>query len=149
MSEQKIKSEMVSTIMRRFRKHFPGTAWEEVESYFNFYQKEKLFCEYCGVQLVDTAPFPYTNLVSLDHKHSKFNGGKNAFDNVAITCCRCNIVKGTMNSDTYVKFLTVLKSKPDWKEEILNGLFWGKRANMLNRHNEKEKKPDKFLHEYM
>jgi 5-methylcytosine-specific restriction endonuclease McrA len=143
-----MRSEMVSKLMIRFRKHFPKTKWEEVDGHFHFMEKENLFCEYCGIKLLDEAPFPYKEIVSIDHKQPKNTGGVNSFDNVAICCTRCNIVKGTMTEKTFKDFHEILNTNPELKERIFEEMFWGWRANMLNRKNKKEK-PVRYLHEFV
>lgn len=147
-----MKSEMASVLMRRFKKFFPKTNWEEVNEYFKFSEKENLFCEYCGTLLLDEELFPYKRIVSVDHKKPLSAGGSNSFENLAICCTRCNIVKGTMTSETFLKFNKLLDQNKEWKEEIMDGLFWGRRANMIQRKNKDtptKKVPIKYLHEFL
>ena len=143
-----MRSEMVSKLMIRFKKHFPNIAWEEIDAHFHFMEKKNLFCEYCGIKLLDEAPFPYKGIVSIDHKQPKNMGGANSFDNVAICCTRCNIVKGTMTEKTFKDLHKILYTNTELKERIFEEMFWGRRANMLNRKNKKEK-PVRYLHEFV
>lgn len=136
-----MKSEIISRLQRRFKKHFPETSWQEVEDYFHFSQMERINCYYCTEELERGYEFPYSKNPSIDHKQPLSRNGLNSFDNVAISCTRCNIVKGTMTEQTYKNFLTLLNSKPEWKETIMNEMFLGRLADKLRREG-KQKKPE-------
>jgi len=119
---------MVNALMQwklgqRFRKHFPGTDFVEVEGYFKFSEKEKLLCEYCNAELLARDEKPWHNVVSIDHKvplsWGEDAGGINAFSNIAICCAKCNICKGTMKAETYKALLRLLDSDKEIKEQIL------------------------------
>jgi len=125
----------------KFKKHFPKTTEQEINEYFNFKEKEKIFCEYCKIELKVHQKYPYSDAPSLDHKIPKTRDGKNEFDNIAITCFQCNVVKGTMFAETYLKMLELLSVDKKWSERIRAELFLGRKANMLSRKNKKTKKP--------
>ncbi len=148
-----LPTEMVSTLCHRFAKYFKqGDTWEQANAYFHFTEKEKLYCEYCGIELqaMETTPYPHHAALSLDRKLPASRGGKNEFENIAICCTRCNICKGTMGAETFLRMLKLLSSDKEALEIILNELFWGRQANMLNRHlGEKKEEPKKFLHEFV
>lgn len=133
----------------KFRRHFPEATEKEINSYFKLNEKSHFFCHYCGIELALEKNEPYARNPSIDHKIPKSMGGKNTFDNIAICCHRCNIVKGTLTDESFKKLLILLNPFPDWKEEIMSGLFWGRRANKLRRlNNENESvKPFKGLWE--
>jgi len=142
-----VHTEMVSKLMRRFKKFFPKMAWEEIDKYFHFTEKENLFCEYCNTKLEYNEPYPYPNMISLDHKTPLSMGGLNSFENLAICCTRCNIVKGTMLSKTFIKFHELLNQNLAWKEKIMGEMFWGRRANAIQRKKKAERKKtlDEFI----
>lgn len=139
-------------VFKKFKRHFPeidrNNLEKEVNNYFKLKEKEKIYCEYCKVELKAHQPYPYKDASSIDHKLPKTRGGKNVFDNIAITCTRCNIIKGTMSTEEYLKFLELLSVEPEWKAKILDSLFWGRRANMLNNKTMKQMKKV-MLDEYM
>jgi 5-methylcytosine-specific restriction endonuclease McrA len=140
-----MNAELRSKLYARFDqpRHFHHTTWQEINDHFHFDEKEKLYCEYCGIELQATAPFPYSKVVSLNMKQPLALGGAKSFDNVAICCCRCNIVKGTMNEETFKAFHRLLNVEPEMKEKIFEQFFWGKRRQMLER----KKEPAKYLWE--
>ena len=126
---------MVSTLCFRFSKYFKGRKWEEINAHFHFTEKEKLYCEYCGIELQERSetPPPHHNALSLDRKLPESAGGKNEFSNIAICCTRCNICKGTMGAETFKRMLELLSTDKPAMETILNEMFWGRRANKIAR----------------
>jgi 5-methylcytosine-specific restriction endonuclease McrA len=128
-------AELRSKLYARFDqpRHFHHITWKEINDHFNFDEKQKLYCEYCGIELQASDPFPHSKVVSLDMKQPLAMGGAKHFDNVAICCCRCNIVKGTMDYETFKSFHRLLDKEPGTKEEIFEQLFWGRRKRMLDR----------------
>jgi len=142
---------MVNALMQwklgqRFRKHFPGTDFVEVEGYFKFSEKEKLLCEYCNAELLARDEKPWHNVVSIDHKvplsWGEDAGGINAFSNIAICCAKCNICKGTMKAETYKALLRLLDSDKEIKEQILSEMFSGRYANKMDRLTKTEGKKE-------
>ena len=131
-------------VFKKFKRHFSEIPIieleEQVNNYFKLNEKENIYCEYCNVELKPNQRYPYNDASSLDHKLPKTRGGENNFNNIAITCTKCNIIKGTMNTEEYLKFLELLSVEPEWKEKILTSLFWGRRANMLNNKTRKQMK---------
>lgn len=134
---------MLSDLWRKFHKHFKfeKNLPAAVEEYFKFSEKEKLFCCYCGKELLEETEYPHYFAVSLDHKQPLSIGGENSFQNIAVCCCRCNICKGTMKEETYKKFLAAIKIA-GIEEPVLNEMFWGRRANKVYRlQKDKDDKP--------
>jgi len=125
-------------VFKKFKKHFKETTEQEINDYFHLKEKESIYCEYCKTELKVGMPYPYYNSPSIDHKKPKTSEGKNEFDNIAICCFQCNIVKGTMNSETYEKMLELLSKEPEWKNKILNEIFTGRFANKLARLKKEE-----------
>ena len=143
LGEKMVSQLMLSNLMQKFHRHFNLITYKEVEKHFNFSQKNKLFCEYCKVELKAETKYPYLTAPSLDHKVPRYHGGKNTFQNIAISCCRCNIVKGTLNAENYQTVVDLILIHKDRKllDTILNQWFGGKKANKLNRlEGQKEKK---------
>jgi len=136
---KKISTEMISALQRRFKKHFPKKTWEEIDEYFLFTSNDELLCEYCYDKLYARQPYPHRKVVSLDHKKPKALGGKNSFENIAICCCECNIVKGTMDDKTFKELHSILNQHPNLKNRVFKGLFWGRLANKIKRENIKDK----------
>lgn len=134
-----VSQQMLSNLMRKFHKHFHGINYNDIENYFKFSQKEKLFCEYCGIELQEISEPPYTFAPSLDHKNPKSRGGENSFDNIAICCHRCNIIKGTMTDTTFKKMLELLNKEPLALEQIMQEAFKGRFADKLRRENKQPK----------
>ena len=130
----------------RFKKYFPNTSEEEINEYFKLNEKEKLFCEYCGIELLPNTKYPYEQAPSLDRKLPESRKGKNEFDNIAITCTQCNIVKGTMLSETYLKMLKLLSVDKEASFRIRDEIFLGRKAYMLER---KRNNTPKRLFEYV
>lgn len=125
-------------IFKKFKKHFPEATEEEINDYFKLREKEKIYCEYCKTELKVNQPYPHYNAPSLDHKKPRINGGENAFSNIAICCHQCNICKGTMQAETYVRLLQLLDFDKEAKSQILNELFIGRFANKLARLKKEE-----------
>lgn len=142
-----VSQEMLSNLMIKFHRHFKAITYNEVEEHFKFSGKEKLFCEYCSVELETKTNYPHLTAPSLDHKTPKFNKGKNEFNNIAICCCRCNIVKGTLSAENYQTIIDLILIHKDREllDTILNQWFGGRKANKLNRL---EKEKELKLHDY-
>jgi len=100
-------------------------------SYFN----KGFKCEYCDRPLSFRSKLKnQIDLCSIDHKLPMANGGDSTYSNLAVVCTACNIMKGTMSTDTYVAVVDGLKKAgPDilnkWFEEGLPGKF----ANKLEK----------------
>lgn len=131
-------------VFNKFKKHFPEidriSLEDKVNDYFCLKEMEKIYCQYCDVELKTHQPSPYKDSPSLDHKLPKSRGGLNTFHNIAITCTQCNIIKGTLTTEEYLKMLDLLSVEPEWKEKILEGIFPGRKANMLNAKSKKKKR---------
>ncbi len=106
------------------------------------YKYEKNFvCEYCGQRLLicDTIP-PHFKSFSIDHRTSLDAGGDNTLENFAVTCTRCNIIKGTMTEQTYREFLKPFLHNQDLLDQVFKEMFNGRFANKLERE-QKWKEP--------
>lgn len=132
-------------IWRKFKKYFPEKTEKEINQYFNLNLKEKIFCEYCNSELKLEQSKPYTFNPSIDHKIPQSIGGSNTFDNIAICCHRCNIVKGTLTDGTFKELMQVLNENQKLKEEFLSGMFSGRLASKLERLNSEKNNTKKWL----
>lgn len=94
------------------------------EVYYESYRKGFL-CEYCKRQLVFKPVEPYWNAASLDHKQPLTKGGTGEKANLAVCCHRCNIIKGTLNTQKYLWVLESLRlrNNPELMEEVLADWF--------------------------
>jgi 5-methylcytosine-specific restriction endonuclease McrA len=97
-------------------------------------------CCYCGRQLKITEPLPSLNVFSLDHYRPFAGGGYNNLSNIVICCHSCNIVKGTLNGDTFIELLSYIP-KP-----FINRLFleiWrGRIADKIDRDENEKRQLD-------
>ncbi len=145
----KMESQLYHNIVfNKFKKHFPEATEVEINETFFLRNKENIYCYYCGRKLKYPTDYPYYDTPSIDHKTPKVCGGKNEFNNIAICCFQCNIVKGTMMASSYKKMLELLNKDPNWKEIILNEIFIGRRANMLARK-KKEDQREAMVSDFM
>ena len=55
-------------------------------------------CHYCNLDMTDKQ-----HLRTLDHKIPKSKGGKNNAENILIACQPCNLSKGNMDYDEFIK----------------------------------------------
>jgi len=132
---------MKRAVFRRYQKHgFSFKNWNDLVNNTGLDDTSKLVCYYCGLELRPYDKNDCSLVVSLDHKIPKRFGGKNELDNLVLCCTKCNIVKGTMKHNTYIKFLELISKDIEWYGTIREELFYGRHANMLSRKNNEEKK---------
>jgi hypothetical protein len=125
---------MKSKLYSRFDRHGykKGVFWKEIEEYYKLQDKDKLFCNYCGKELVEIDAPPYRNVVSVDRIIPDCEGGTNDFSNLAITCAECNIVKGTMSLETFMQMVACLEGC-GIKDKVFKQIYRGRRAAMFER----------------
>jgi len=90
--------------------------WEKL--LINYYCYD-FTCEYCGIKLRIHDKDKGRKSFSLEHKVPLSKGGTNDPDNIAITCWRCNKIKGTVTEETFKKLIDATNGD----EELLNNLF--------------------------
>ena len=61
-------------------------------------ERDGLHCVYCDEDLTDQE-------VHLDHVIPESKGGPTTFDNLQVTCRRCNISKGILTEEEFVRRL--------------------------------------------
>lgn len=140
-------------VFNKFRKHFPDidsiSLEDQVNDYFGLKEMESINCGYCGIELQHPTKYPHYNTPSIDHKiPTVYSNGANVFQNIMICCYQCNIVKGTMLAETYIKMLKLLSTDTETSQKARNQLFIGRKANMLERKTKKPKK-DVMLSDFL
>jgi len=61
-------------------------------------ERDGLTCVYCDEDLTDQE-------IHLDHVIPESQGGSTTFDNLQVTCRRCNLAKGILTEDEFVRRL--------------------------------------------
>jgi 5-methylcytosine-specific restriction endonuclease McrA len=62
-------------------------------------------CPYCGIEIT-----PYN--LSLDHQNPTSRGGEHALHNLAVSCERCNQIKGNMTAEEFHLLMQVIREMP-------------------------------------
>lgn len=93
-------------------------------------------CEYCGSELSIYEKSPYANVFSFDHKVPLIHGGKSDISNIAISCYRCNLVKGAATDDVW---RNLVKSMP---KDGLDKMFEQQHKAMIEGSKRKSMKSD-------
>jgi 5-methylcytosine-specific restriction endonuclease McrA len=62
-------------------------------SRFNIYKRDSHECVYCGSK----------NNLTIDHVKPRYHGGKNTWDNLVTCCGKCNLTKGHLPLDRFLK----------------------------------------------
>ena len=99
---------------------------DKVENNFN--------CEYCGepLKIIDHAE-KHNKSFTFDHKKPLSEGGGNESENIAIVCHECNIIKGTMDHQTYLDFLEKTKDDPELRRRMFDQMWKGRKAARFYR----------------
>ena len=97
---------------------------------------EEYHCCYCGVKLEkDKKIKKNPNMITIDHKISRNDGGKNSMDNLTTCCSRCNNLKGS--DYTYKEFKDIVKSLND-RENLYHKTMEYYRSEKQKRKNIRE-----------
>ncbi len=89
-------------------------------------------CVYCKKQLVQSSNDKYyRDVYSFDHITSFSNGGNNSTENINVCCHECNIIKGTLGKETFIKFFEALSV--DERNRLFIEGFKGRLANKIER----------------
>jgi len=130
-----IPEELKKEIFRRYSKHgFKFNNWQELIKKTKIDETKTPTCYYCKKQLTPYCKENKWDCVSLDHKIPKYWKGKNSISNVVLCCAECNIIKGTMTSETYFKFLDALNDAKI-KNLVFAEIFPGRKAKTMKRKN--------------
>jgi 5-methylcytosine-specific restriction endonuclease McrA len=90
-------------------------------------------CYYCGKKMNIKSKYPYKEAPSIDHMVPISRGGTNNINNLIVCCHACNIIKGTLSSNTFIDLLNKIKDDTNLMNKIFNESFNGKFANKLER----------------
>jgi hypothetical protein len=72
-------------------------------------EKGELICEYCGKRHLEIGSNSYKEnnrnplLATIDHKIPRSRNGKDIFENFAVSCRKCNTIKGSLTYNEYKK----------------------------------------------
>ncbi len=95
-------------------------------------------CQYCSAKMLARDPEPpYYRAFSIDHVQSLDMGGDNTLKNLTLACHRCNIIKGTMTGETFLRMLHEdgpLLDNPKLLDRIFKEIWKGRLANKLERN---------------
>jgi hypothetical protein len=126
--------------------------------------KDGIKCCYCQkiLKYKSQTCYPWKDVGSIEHMKPQHEGGPNILDNLALCCHQCNIVKGTMNPDTFLEMFEAFEktgkdkegrvdSSRNLKQRFLDEVWASRLANKIERVNydlrlkkkEKEQKKEK------
>jgi hypothetical protein len=90
-------------------------------------------CFYCGTVMIASG-FPTKCVFSIDHKIPLcYSDGSNDMNNLCVACHRCNIVKGTLRSEVFVKLISLLSVDMAFYEVYMKEMFAGRKAEKIER----------------
>ena len=75
--------------------------------------KKDFMCCYCDKSLLVKQSYPSKDVASVDHVVSLANRGAHYIDNLCVCCHACNIIKGTLPDNLFLKLINLIK---DFKE---------------------------------
>jgi len=132
-----IPESLQKEIFRRYRKHgFKFKNWEELIEQTKLDESKLPTCFYCGKELTSDFKKDKFGNVSIDHKKPKYWKGQNTIENTCLCCHECNIIKGTMYSETFFMFLEAL-NETGIKDQVFKEMYPGRKAAMMKRKNKK------------
>jgi 5-methylcytosine-specific restriction endonuclease McrA len=155
--------QMARRIISNAKKYIPTLTREEIIEWFGLFSEKHMRngiieCCYCQKTLKYKSQtcYPWKDVGSIDHKIPQHEGGSNTLDNLALCCHQCNVVKGTMNSETFIEIFKSfdksdkkqgVDSSRSLKQRYLDEVWASRLANKIERVNydlrlkkEKEKK---------
>ena len=157
---------MARRIISNAKKYIPTLTRDEIIERFGLsneeYMKNGIKCCYCQklLKYKSQTCYPWKDVGSIDHMKPQHEGGSNTLDNLVLSCHQCNIVKGTMNTDTFLEMFTSydksdkkqgVDSSRNLKQRFLDEVWASRLANKIERVNydlrlkkEKEKEDAKI-----
>jgi len=138
---ESVEDKILKIAKKRFYKHkkrseklnIDGPKLHDYIDIFKESYKNGFFCYYCGKKLKFVSTHPFSDVPSVDHKIPLNMKGTNNKENLAICCYACNLIKGTMSSET---FKNIIKSiDKETLDKMFKESFSGKFANKLERIN--------------
>ncbi len=152
-------------VIQNAKKYIPTLTREEIFERFGLFNEEHMRsgiikCCYCQkiLKYKSQTCYPWKDVGSIDHKIPQHEGGPNTLDNLVLSCHQCNIVKGTMNSDTFLEMFEAfdktgkgkggVDSSKNLKQRFLDEVWASRLANKIERVNydlrlKKEQKKEK------
>lgn len=106
---------------------------EVIEDLFQRAIDKGFGCYYCGDELRIDPPYPFRKTSSVDHKIPLTSGGSNDADNLVLCCHECNIIKGTLDDDLFIRLLGVLKEDRELRVALFDKWFKYGLANKIER----------------
>lgn len=68
--------------------------WKKLEG-------QPLRCAYCNISVYRNVPPKAHNRATMDHKVSRYRGGKDSIDNLVVSCYECNQKKGKLPREAF------------------------------------------------
>jgi len=100
--------------------------------------KKGFLCDYCKTQMLIKDYPPFRHVPSIDHIKPISMGGNSLKDNLTVCCFGCNIIKGTLNGNTYIELLGKIGVGSELYKQIFKESFNGKLANKIQRKKEEQ-----------
>lgn len=102
-------------------------------------------CEYCDRRLIRTDPEPYGKRPTMEHRLPLALGGSNDRGNLAVSCVRCNILKGTATASAYCALIEGKSEKilDEFFIESRLGILAGERAEEARRIEEERERDER------
>ncbi len=144
---------MVRRIISNAKKYIPALTRDEIIEWFGLFNNEErmksgiIECCYCQkiLKYKSQTCYPWKDVGSIDHKKPQHEGGSNTLDNLALCCHQCNVVKGTMNPDTFLEIFEAFEktgkgkegvdSSRNLKQRFLDEVWASRLANKIERVN--------------
>jgi hypothetical protein len=152
---------MVRRIISNAKKYIPTLTREEIIERFGLFNEENmkngLMCCYDQklLKYKSQTCYPWKDVGSIDHMKPQHEGGSNTLDNLALSCHQCNVVKGTMNSDTFLEMFKAfdkmgkgkkeggVDSSRNLKQRFLDEVWASRLANKIERVNDELRQKEK------
>jgi|SRR5215211_1447318 5-methylcytosine-specific restriction endonuclease McrA len=141
----------VRRIISNAKKYIPTLTRDEIIERFGLFNEESMRngirCCYFQklLKYKSQTCYPWKDVGSIDHMKPQHEGGSNTLDNLVLSCHQCNIVKGTMNSDTFLEMFEAFEktgkgkegvdSSKNLKQRFLDEVWASRLANKIERVN--------------
>lgn len=115
-------------------RRIPAPEWADVKAVFEAAHAAGMRCTYCDRELLYKDEKPYIRVASLDHDMPLSRGGTHAINNLQVSCCGCNLAKGTLTGTEWIVVVMDLtrNGMKDFDTYLL-GICLGKVASKLDR----------------
>jgi len=104
--------------------------WEKLKQKY----ETDFTCDYCddSLKVIDRSNL-HNKGFTFDHIKPLCKGGQSNPENLAIVCHECNIIKGTMDHQTYIDFLEKTKDDPELRRRMFSQMWTGRKAARFYR----------------